>query len=161
MVRLYMSNLRIPITIEPPTIANEVERQTEFNHWFSLCPTTWIFFHKFVGDMKSVQHHNRVSSVVRHVKGSKGHLSQRINCYVSNAGTNIGSLEATTLRGRLADSQCQLLGQRSRSSRWSNDHSGRAGKPLTGQRTLGLTLLHYIQMRADESPYHGESSCST
>jgi hypothetical protein len=140
-----MSNLRTPIIIEPPTIANEVERQTEFDSLLTLCPATWIFFYKYVGDMKSVQHHNRVSNVVRHVKGSKGHLSQRINCYVSNAGTNIGSLEAVILRGRLADNQCQRLGQRSRSSRWNNDHSGRAGKPLTGQRTLGLTS--YITFR--------------
>ncbi len=31
--------------------------------------------------------HHLVSSVVRHVKGSKGHLSRQINCYASNAGT--------------------------------------------------------------------------
>src|SRR5688572_13081902 len=107
-----MSNLRTPIIIGPPTIANEAVRQTEFELLVTLCPTIWIFLYKYVGVMKSLQHRNLVSSVVRHVKGSKGHLSQRINCYVSNAGTNLDSREAVRLRGRLADSQCLGWGRR-------------------------------------------------
>lgn len=107
-----MSNLRTPITHNPPTIANEEGRQAEFAYTFTLCPTAGIVLCWLIGIMKSVQHHNQISSVVRHVKGSKGHLSQRINCYTSNAGTNLDSLEAVTLRGRLADSQCLGWGRR-------------------------------------------------
>jgi hypothetical protein len=48
-----------------------------------------------------------VSSVVRHVKGSESHLQQRINYWMSNAGTNNDS----SARGRLADDQCQSWGR--------------------------------------------------
>ena len=60
-----------------------------------------------MGFIRSVQQDELVSSVVRHGKGSEGHLSQRRNCYASNAGTDDDSL-----RGRLADSQCCHRGRR-------------------------------------------------
>ena len=83
-----------------------------------------------------------VSSVVRHVKGSEGHLSQRINCYASNAGTNIGSL-----RGRLADSQCQCWGRR------VVVVSERV-MPLTGRRTLAESNHKRVKSRTDKTLYH-------
>jgi hypothetical protein len=42
-----------------------------------------------------------VPSVVRHVKGSKGHLKPHKTCDTSNAGTGTSSRE-----GRVADTQC-------------------------------------------------------
>ena len=109
MVRPKMSNLRIPITIEPPTIANEVVRRAGFECFLTPCPATRILLYESsdTGAMKSVQPNRLVSSVVRHVKGSKGHLSRRVNCYASNAGTDDNSL-----RGRSADDQCCRRGRR-------------------------------------------------
>ncbi len=40
------------------------------------------------GLIRSMQSDELVSSVVRHVKGSERHLHQRINYWMSNAGTN-------------------------------------------------------------------------
>jgi hypothetical protein len=52
-------------------------------------------------------HPNRlVPSVVRHVKGSKGHLQPHKTCDMSNAGTSVGSSN-----GRSADDQCQQRGR--------------------------------------------------
>jgi hypothetical protein len=45
--------------------------------------------------------------VIRHVKESEEDLSQWINCYASNAGTNYDSL-----RGRRTDSQCHSWGSK-------------------------------------------------
>jgi hypothetical protein len=47
-----------------------------------------------------------VPSVVRHVKGSKGHLRQHQTCDMSNAGTGTDSQ-----KGRLADGQCRDRGR--------------------------------------------------
>jgi hypothetical protein len=47
-----------------------------------------------------------VPSVVRHVKGSKGHLRQHKTCDMSNAGTGTDSR-----KGRLADGQCRNRGR--------------------------------------------------
>ena len=148
-----MSKPGIPIIMGSPTIANEARRRTGFTFLVTPCPATHMCCYEssVTGMRKSVQFHHLVSSVVRHVKGSKGHLNQRINCYASNAGTSFDSL-----LGRLADSQCQSLGQRNRSSRWSNDHPGRTGKPFTGRRVSSLITLHHIPKRTDLAPYHGE-----
>ena len=42
--------------------------------------------------------------------------------------------------GRLAWAVPGHVGQTGRSSRWSHDHPGRAGKPRTGQRARGITV---------------------
>jgi hypothetical protein len=47
-----------------------------------------------------------VPSVVRHVKGSKGHLRLHKTCDMSNAGTGTSSRE-----GRVADTQCWHRGR--------------------------------------------------
>jgi hypothetical protein len=47
-----------------------------------------------------------VLRVVRHVKGSKGHLTQHKTCDMSNAGTGTDSR-----KGRLADGQCRDRGR--------------------------------------------------
>jgi hypothetical protein len=47
-----------------------------------------------------------VSSLVRQVKGSNGHLRPRKSCNASNAGTVTDSR-----KGRLADSQCRDRGR--------------------------------------------------
>lgn len=101
-VRRSMSNPRTPISMGPPTVANEVVRRAGRVDCVTPCPATRMFGCEstVTGAMRSLQSHSLVSSVVRHVKGSEGHLSRRTNCCASNAGTGGGSL-----RGRLADSQ--------------------------------------------------------
>ena len=110
MVRRLMSNLRLPTTIEMPTVTNEALRRAGSKRLQTSRPVipiqSWELFD--TGLMKSVQHYQRVSSVVRHVKGSERGLSQRINCYASNAGTGCDSL-----RGRRADRQCHTRGSES------------------------------------------------
>ena len=107
MVRRSMPNPRTPITIEPPTAVSEVVRRAGFKGLHTPCPATRgvICESSATGATRSLQSRRLVSSVVRHVKGSEGHLSRRINCCASNAGTGGGSL-----RGRLADSQCRNWG---------------------------------------------------
>ena len=51
------------------------------------------------GMMKSLQHHHLVSSAVRRVKGSEGHLQSAVKLLCGNAGTNYYSL-----RGRRIES---------------------------------------------------------
>lgn len=48
--------------------------------------------------------------MVRHAKESESDLSQWINCYMSNAGTEWDSLNN---QGRLVDSQCHRRGSES------------------------------------------------
>ena len=105
MVRRSMPNPRTPIFMEPPTAVNEVVRRTGFKGLHTPCPATVMCESSVTGTARSLQSRRLVSSVVRHVKGSEGHLSRRINCCASNAGTGGGSL-----RGRLADSQCRGRG---------------------------------------------------
>ena len=108
-VRRSMSNPRTPIIKEPPTVTNEVVRRAGFKGLHTPCPATRIVVceSSATGATRSLQSRRLVSSVVRHVKGSEGHLSWRINCCASNAGTGGGSL-----RGRLADSQCRGRGSK-------------------------------------------------
>ena len=110
MARRSLSNLRHPITQNAPTAINEVWRQARNES--NLIPRPVTREHqcetKYTGLMKPLQPNQLVSSVARHVKGSEGGLSQRINCYASNAGT-----ECDSLRGRLADSQCHTRGSES------------------------------------------------
>jgi len=136
MVRLLMSNPRTPIIINPPTIANEVGRRTGFGRIFTPCPATRMIDYESsaTGRRKSLQHPSLVSSAVRCVKGSKGHLSQRINCYASNAGTECNSRR----KGRLVDSQCHTQGRR------VVVVSERV-MPLTGRRTLA-EKVHSLQV---------------
>ncbi len=107
-----MSNLRSPIKTAPPTVTNEVVRRAVSELLLTHRPATRIVFDESsdTGAVSSLQSHSLVSSVVRHVKGSDRSLSQQINCYASNAGTECGSPLAATLRGRLADSQCHTRG---------------------------------------------------
>lgn len=113
MARRLLSNLRLPITQYTPTAIKEVWRQAESESNLTLRPITPTQTLRIIGSLESLQFQRLVSSVVRHVKGSERSLSQRINCYASNAGTNNNSLEAATLRGRLADSQCYCWGSES------------------------------------------------
>ena len=108
MVRRLMSNLRTPINMDIPTVANEVWRRAENEISLTPCPTTRGFCCEMIMGLNgSAQSDGLVSNVVRHVKGSERHLSQRINCYASNAGTGCDSLW-----GRLADSQSRSRGRR-------------------------------------------------
>lgn len=108
--RRSMSNLRSPITIGTPTVANEVSRRAGTELLFISCPATRAKTceSSVTGPMKSLQFHRLVSSVVRHVKGSERSLRQRLNCYASNAGTG-----CVSLRGRRADRQCHSRGSES------------------------------------------------
>ena len=101
--RRSMSNLRPPITIRTPTVANEVSRRAGFDLPFISCPATRtkICESSVTGPMKSMQFHRLVSNVVRHAKGSDRSLRQLSSCYASNAGTGCVSLQ-----GRRADRQC-------------------------------------------------------
>lgn len=91
-------------------MTNEVWRQVGFNKLITLYPAFRKLIDKGTGFMKSLQRHQLVSSVVRHVKESERSLRQWINCYVSNAGTDCDFPDATVLRDRLADSQCHTRG---------------------------------------------------
>ena len=101
MARRLMSNLRSTITIDTPTAANEVWRQVRKELFSSSSSHSEQFRMHAMGSNESLQSIAVVSSVVRHVKGSERSLSQRINCYASNAGTGYDSL-----RGRWTDHQC-------------------------------------------------------
>jgi hypothetical protein len=115
MARRSMSNLRLPITQNTPTAINEVWRRARNESNLIPRPVTREYQceAKYTGLMKPLQPNQLVSSVARHVKGSEGGLSQRINCYASNAGTECDFLVATTLRDRLADGQCHARGSES------------------------------------------------
>jgi len=103
-----------------------------------------------------MQHPSQVSSVVRHVKGSKGHLSQRVNCYASNAGT-----ECDSLRGRLVDSQCHTQGSEVVVVGGVTTTQG-DGKAVHRAKDFRFDQQHDTQMRTDKSLYHGNNnSCST
>lgn len=103
MVRRLMSNLRLPIIQDIPTMVNEVWRRAEVDEHFNFCPIdrSDLGEPSKSGPIKSLQPYRQVSSVVRHVKESERNLSLRINCYMSNAGT--GSVSPL---GRRADRQC-------------------------------------------------------
>lgn len=92
MVRRLLSNPRYPITTCPPTTANEVEGQANYVVEIVGRPSTANVEGDCLGSVESLQFHGLAPSVVRHVKGSEGDLSQRINCYASNAGTERSSL---------------------------------------------------------------------
>src|SRR5699024_10145123 len=72
---------------------------------YRLVPTLRLVRHRSSGPARSSQSGGLVSRAARRVKGAKGHLPQRRNCYVSNAGTGCDSL-----RGRSADDQCRSRG---------------------------------------------------
>jgi hypothetical protein len=106
MVGRLMSNLRLPIIRDIPTMVNEVWRRAGVDGYFNFCPMDRNLCEPSKsGSIKSLQLYRQVSSVVRHVKESERNLSLRINCYVSNAGTGSDSL-----RGRRADRQCPSRG---------------------------------------------------
>ena len=98
--RRSLSNPRSPISFDTPTVTNEAWRRVS-NELLIAHPATRVrnYGSSATGRVRSLQFHQLVSSVVRHVKVSEGSLSQRSNCYVSNAGTDNISRE-----GRLADS---------------------------------------------------------
>ena len=125
--------------MQSPTAINEVMRQARSMLDFIPCPTTcWTFCKSSaMGMMKSLQFHHQVSSVVRHVKGSKRDLSRRINCYASNAGTGCCSRQ-----GRLADSQYSSRGRRVVVVR-------KRVMPLTWRRTLAESSRKGVRSRTD------------
>ena len=131
MVKHSMPNLRTPITIETPTAINWVWRRTGFNYFLTPCPATRACCceSSVTGAMKSMQHRRLVSSAVRCVKGSEGHLSRRINCYVSNAGTIYRSL-----RGRSADDQYGRWGSKAVVVDGVTTIQGERIKALAGRR---------------------------
>ena len=160
MVRRLMSNKRdeathlprTPIIIWSPTVVNEVERQAGFEDVSTPCPATRSVAceSSVTGFIRSLQPDELVSSVVRHVKGSEGHLSQRINCYASNAGTDYDSL-----RGRLADSQCHSQGSEVVVVGGVTTTQGERERRSQGEGLYMFDVLHDTQMRTDMSPYHG------
>ena len=102
MVRRSMSNPRPPIIHCAPTMANEVWRRAGIETSIDSRPLARkrSCGPANLGSVRSLQSVGRVSSVVRHVKGSEGDLTQRRNCYVSNTGTG-----GHSLRGRRVDRQ--------------------------------------------------------
>jgi hypothetical protein len=110
MVRRLLSNPRYPITTWTPTTASEVGGRAGYEVKKKRVVSTGAV--KVEGDrpgsVESLQFHRLAQNVVRHAKGSEGNLSQQINCYASNAGT-----ERSSLQGRLADSQCRVRGSES------------------------------------------------
>lgn len=107
MVRRTMSKPRFPITIYTPTIAMRCGDKWAIHkqHKKNRPPRNSILLGLITGPTKSMQPSWLVSTVVRHVKESEGHLSQRINYCVSNAGTG-----GDSLRGRRVDRQCRSRG---------------------------------------------------
>ena len=153
--RRLLSNLRSPINTAPPTVTNEVVRQAVSELLLIPRPATRIVLDEssVTGPVKPLLSHRLVSSVVRHVKGSERSLSQWINCYASNAGTSCDSLEAATLRGRLADSQCHSRGSESVVVGGVTTIQGAGEMPAQGEGTYrptvpqttatGSTMLHH------------------
>jgi hypothetical protein len=58
------------------------------------------------GALRALHPMRLIPSLVRQVKGSKGHLRQHKTCDMSNAGTGTDSR-----KGRLADGQCRNRGR--------------------------------------------------
>lgn len=108
MVRRLLSNPRYPITTWPPTTANEVEGQANYDVEIVGRPSTANVEGDCLGSVESLQSRRFAPAWYATSKGSEGDLSQRINCYASNAGT-----ERSFLRGRLADGQCYARGSES------------------------------------------------
>ena len=108
-VRHDMSKSSTPTIINTPTVANEAWGRAGFDGQDTPCPATRMTLceSSVTGAAWSSQSCSLVPNVVRHVKGAEGHLSRRVNCCVSDAGTG-----ADSLRGRSADDQCQRRGRR-------------------------------------------------
>jgi hypothetical protein len=103
-VRL-MSNPRHPIIIGLPTVAKrEGDEAGACLRW--LPPRNRIRACGRAGARAALHPNWLVPSVVRHVKGSKGHLPQHKTCDMSNAGTGTDSR-----KGRRADRQCRNRGR--------------------------------------------------
>jgi len=155
MVRHVLSKLKTPITIGSPTVANEVMRRAGFDVAVTPRPATCISACKssVTGAAWSLQSHSLVSSVVRHVKGSESHLSQRINCDVSNAGTDDRSL-----RGRLADRQCGHQGSETVVVVRVTPHQGDSERLSQGKGSYEAAYCceystrHETQKRMDKTP---------
>ena len=101
-----MSNPRHPIRHDTPiTIAkgcgNEMRRRIS-----SVPPRNRISGSGRAGVSWALHPTRLVPSVVRHVKGSKGHLRQHKTCDTSNAGTGTDSR-----KGRPVDGQCRNRGR--------------------------------------------------
>ena len=86
--RPFMSNRRLPISPNTPTVAKEVWRRTGRFLSRNSFDLVRVVSH---GVMGSLQSHALASSVVRHVKVAEKGLNQRINYDASNAGSGCDS----------------------------------------------------------------------
>ena len=91
--RRLRSNLRSPISFNRPRVTNEAWRRVG-NDRLIAHPATRMrnYGSSDTGPVRSLQPRGLVSSLVGQVKVSDRSLSQRINRYASNAGTNCGCL---------------------------------------------------------------------
>ena len=71
-----------------------------------LLPRNRNTFYGRAGASRALHPKGQVPSLVRQVKGSKGHLRQHNTCDMSNAGTGTSSSN-----GRVADTQCWHRGR--------------------------------------------------
>jgi hypothetical protein len=100
-----LSNLRHPINIYTPTMAKRCGNEASANMLWHL-PRNRSPLYGRAGARLALHPDGLVPSVVRHVKGSKGHLQPHKTCDMSNAGTGTDSR-----KGRLADGQCRNRGR--------------------------------------------------
>jgi hypothetical protein len=102
-----LSNLRHPITHDTPiTMAKGCGNEADADDSRSTCPATEPWCIGRAGVSRALHPKRLVPSVVRHVKGSKGHLQPHKTCDMSNAGTG-----ASSSNGRSADDQCWHRGR--------------------------------------------------
>jgi hypothetical protein len=132
----------IPICIRPPTIAKRWGDLLRRNLFYSSAPQlTPIFVSRQIWEsMESLQFHGLVSSLVIQVKISKGDLSQRINCCLSNEGTDYDSLQ-----GRWTGHQCHNQDSESVVVVGVTTHQGdgRADHRAKGLRLGGFNMHRY------------------
>ena len=116
-----MSNPRYPITIDTPncerlgvttrltrriTMAKGCGNEVDGDSLLTTYPATGHTAYRRAGTSKPLHAMRIVPSLVRQVKGSKGHLQPHKTCDTSNAGTCISSSN-----GRVADTQCGYRGR--------------------------------------------------
>jgi hypothetical protein len=101
-----LSNPRHPISIGTPTMARRCGSKAGVLLVFSSLPRNRMRNYGRAGASAALHPHWLVPSVVRHVKGSKGHLRQHKTCDTSNAGTG-----SSSSNGRSADDQCWHRGR--------------------------------------------------
>ncbi len=100
----------IPISLGPPTVTKRWGDPSRVDCFTSLTPKliTVHMSHQNGESIESLQTHGLVSDLINQAKVSEGDLNRRINCHLSNEGTDYGFL-----RGRQIGCQCHKQGSES------------------------------------------------